>query len=71
MTTEDNEAIERLQKRMHEDDMIDTAIEQIKKDIEAGDVSAIFELLRFVPEENLIAYLPEDQQKRFKPLVHD
>ena len=39
MTTEDNEAIKRLQKRMHEDDMIDTAIEQIKKDIEAGGLS--------------------------------
>ena len=63
MTDEEREQLE--------NDLIDAAIGRIKKDIEAGDVSAIFELLRFSPVENLIQYLPEDEQTPFKPLVHD
>ena len=41
-------------------DLVELALEQIVRDVEAGDLSAIEELLRFVPEENLIAYLPEE-----------
>jgi len=41
-------------------DYIELALEQIVKDVEAGDLSAIEELLRFVPEKNLIAFLPEE-----------
>lgn len=42
------------------DNLIDSVIEQIKEDIKDGDLTAIDELLRFVPKENLIGYLPED-----------
>ncbi len=38
---------------------IDKVIEQIKQDIKDGDVEALDELLKFIPIQNLIAYLPE------------
>ena len=41
-------------------DLIELALNQIVRDVENWDLSAIEELLRFVPEENLIAYLPEE-----------
>jgi hypothetical protein len=41
-------------------DYIELALEQIVRDVEAGDLSAIEELLKFVPEKNLIAFLPEE-----------
>lgn len=42
------------------DNLIDSVIEQIKEDINVtGDLTALDELLRFVPKENLIGYLPE------------
>ena len=41
------------------DKLVDSVIEQIKEDINCGDLTAIDELLRFVPKENLIGYLPE------------
>jgi hypothetical protein len=40
--------------------LIDSAIEQIKKDIENGDVTAIDELLRYVPTQNLKDFLSEE-----------
>jgi hypothetical protein len=40
--------------------IIDNVIEQIKKDIESGDVTAIDELLRYVPTQKLEAFLSED-----------
>ena len=40
--------------------LIDNAIEQIKKDIENGDLTAIDELLRYVPTQNLRAFLSEE-----------
>jgi hypothetical protein len=42
--------------------VIDMVIEQIKKDIEAGDVTAVEELLFSVSQERLIAYLPEENR---------
>jgi len=44
-------------------ELIDLVIEQIKKDFEVGDYTAVFELLEFIPRENLIAYLPEEETK--------
>lgn len=41
------------------DKLVDSVIEQIKEDINCGDLTAIDELLRFVPKENLLGYLPE------------
>ena len=38
--------------------LIDEVLEEIKKDIASGDLTAIEELLRFTPYKNLMAYLP-------------
>ena len=40
-------------------DIWESAIEQIKKDLEACDETAIYEMLQSVPQENLRAFLPE------------
>ena len=45
--------------RKKEDELYDKVLEQIKQDVADGDLSAIDELLKFVPKENLEAYLPE------------
>jgi hypothetical protein len=41
--------------------LIERVVEQIKQDINNGDVTALEELLSFTPKENLIAYLPEEE----------
>ena len=41
------------------DKLVDSVIERIKEDINCGDLTAIDELLRFVPKESLIGFLPE------------
>ena len=41
-------------------ELIDKVLEQMKKDIEVGDLTAIDELLTFVPIRNLKGYLAED-----------
>ena len=46
--------------------LIDRVIEEIKNDILAGDLTAIDALLTFVPKENLIAFLPEEEWERFE-----
>lgn len=40
-------------------DLIDRVLDQIVQDLEDGHLTALEELLKFVPRENLIAYLPE------------
>ena len=40
-------------------DLIDAALDQIRKDVEAGDFTAIEELLAFVPKDKLKEFLPE------------
>ena len=40
-------------------ELVDKVIEEIKRDIENGDVTALDELLKFVPIEYLKGYLPE------------
>lgn len=47
------------------DRLVDEAIERIKKDIEVGDVTAIDELLRFVPDDNLVGFLAEGDEKKY------
>ena len=42
--------------------VIEAAIDTIREDIQMGDVTAIEELLRTVPEDNLLAFLPEDRR---------
>jgi hypothetical protein len=46
--------------------LIERVLEQIKSDLFNGDVEAIEELLSFVPRENLIGYLPEEEWERFE-----
>ena len=46
--------------------LINRVIEQIKNDITIGDVTALDELLTFVPREYLIGYLPEEEWGRFE-----
>jgi hypothetical protein len=40
--------------------IMDQVLEQVKQDVENGDVTAIEEMLRFVPIDRLKAYLPEE-----------
>lgn len=49
-----------------QDQLYNMVVERIKEDIEAGDVTAIIELLEFCPNENLIDYLPEEEWEHFK-----
>lgn len=41
-------------------ELIDKVLDEIKRDVEKGDVTAIDELLKFCPAKNLKAYLPEE-----------
>jgi hypothetical protein len=50
-------------------ELIKTVLEQIVLDVHCGDSEAIEEMLGFVPAENLIAYLPEEDWKPFYHLV--
>jgi hypothetical protein len=43
-------------------DLIDTVLEQIVKDVQAGDLTAIEELLVYCPVDALKQYLPEEIQ---------
>ena len=43
-------------------ELFDGVIDQLRADIEWRDYTAIEELLKFVPRENLIAYLSEEKQ---------
>lgn len=42
------------------EELVDMVIDQIKNDINCGDVDSLSELLRFVDDKTLIAYLPEE-----------
>jgi hypothetical protein len=42
--------------------LLDWVVDQIKKDVDAGDFTAIYEMLLELPDETLIAYLPEEKQ---------
>jgi hypothetical protein len=46
--------------------LIDRVIEEIKMDINSGDVTALDELLTFIPKENLIGYLPEEEWEQYE-----
>lgn len=47
---------------MTKEELVELVIEQIKKDIEAEDVTALEELLLSVSQDRLIAYLPEENR---------
>jgi hypothetical protein len=47
---------------MNDEELFHGVIEQLGSDIAWEDFTAIEELLKFVPRENLIAYLKEEKQ---------
>ena len=44
-------------------DLWDRVIEQLRKDIEEGEVMPMYEMLQQVPKDVLIAYLPESSEE--------
>lgn len=46
--------------------LIDRVIEEISKDFAMGDLTALDELLSYIPKEKLIGYLPEEEWTRFE-----
>lgn len=55
-------------KEQLKENLIDEVISHIKTDIEDGDVTALFELLSFLPTKYLIGYLPEEMWPTFESL---
>ncbi len=49
--------------------LIDDVINRIKSDLSNGDETAIDELLNFIPNKNLIWFLPERDWKKYKSLI--
>jgi hypothetical protein len=47
------------QDKLAEQSLMDRVLAQIEQDVRNKDFTAIEELLNFVPEKNLIAFLPE------------
>jgi predicted transcriptional regulator len=45
--------------------LIDAVIEQILKDVEDGDTTAVWELLSFIPYDNLLQFLPEEEWSKY------
>ena len=46
--------------------LINRVIVEIQRDFAMGDLTSLDELLSFVPRENLIAYLPEEEWERYE-----
>lgn len=46
--------------------LIDRVLDFIEKDVLAGDMSAVEELIKSIPEKRLMAYLPEEEAIKFK-----
>lgn len=55
-------------KMKSKEDLIETVMKQIELDVHCSDLQAMEELLKFLPIENLISYLPEEDWKQFKHL---
>jgi len=45
--------------------LIERVVEEINSDLFNGDTEAIEELLTFVPKENLVQYLPEEEWRKY------
>ena len=50
--------------------LLEEVLEQIKKDIDSGDVESILELLNFCTTINLMYYLPEDDWSKYEEIKH-
>lgn len=48
--------------------IVDDVIESLKKDIAQGDVTVLDELLKMIPEKNLIQSLNEDDWKQYSKI---
>ena len=46
--------------------LIDRVLVEIQRDLAMGDLTSLAELLTFIPRENLIGYLPEEEWERFE-----
>ena len=46
--------------------LIKRVLEEIKSDIGNGDTAALAELLSFLPDDNLIQYLPEEEWEDYR-----
>lgn len=46
--------------------LVDAVIEEAKKQIEKKDLTSLDELLRFIPKENLIQFLPEGEWGKYR-----
>jgi phage gp29-like protein len=43
--------------------LLDRVLEQIAKDVEAGDMTAIAELIADIPDDKAMHFLPEENQE--------
>jgi hypothetical protein len=50
--------------------LIDEVIEHIKLDLSNGDCTALDELLNFLPNTNLVQFLPEENWSKYKSLTN-
>ena len=46
--------------------LINRVIEQIKTDLAYGELEAVEELLSFIPKENLVGFLPEEEWEKYE-----
>lgn len=51
---------------MFDDQLLDAVVDQIKKDFEEQDETALYELLSNLPKRRLMAYLPDEVQETLK-----
>jgi hypothetical protein len=52
-----------MKKQNYTRELLDQVLERIQKDVAEGDLTAIEEMLGYVPLINLICYLPEEEVK--------
>ena len=53
-----------MTKKNYTRELLDQVLEQIQKDVAVGDLTAIEEMLGYVPLINLIGYLPDVGEKK-------
>ncbi len=46
--------------------LINRVIEQIRTDLAYGELEAVEELLSFIPKENLVGFLPEEEWEQYE-----
>jgi hypothetical protein len=49
---------------IYDDPILESVVEQIKKDFVEQDETALYELLSFLPKRRLLGYLPEETQQQ-------